>query len=213
MALGALGCVRELHKTWWASRTLAHAHDAAVAAVGECLLVEDLDRHGELLRELLCPLRERLGVQKIRRGVDQVANEVNALGNLFSAIRRAFEGLEFLLIGDGENDLLNGLLVVLEVTLVFAVGVGAESCTFESRSDVCLGGGREGKGDACVAGEGSRSGTKGVADVFARDIFKCLGAEANADDCVSAVGSGRRDRRERSLGATGLDGSEGFFER
>ena len=133
--------VRELDQARRMDRALTDAEDAAVAALGERLLVEHLDLDAVLLARGRGDGGEGLGGEVVRRGVDQVAGAVDLLGQRDRAVGGGLVGLVTRL-GAEQRDLGERLLravAVLRVLLAALVdgeGVRAEEGALGDGLDV-----------------------------------------------------------------------------
>ncbi|EAP98769.1 hypothetical protein JNB_01335 [Janibacter sp. HTCC2649] len=184
------GGVGHRHDARRVDRALADADDAAEAALGEGLLVEDRD--GDLARgcrsDGLDAVDEGLRGEQVRRGVDEVAGEVasgaddgcaldGGLDPLALAERRDDRDL-----GPTRNRHLLGLGLAPDRRLgggrIEAVAAGIRTVGDSRESGLV--GGRQRHGDRGLRGDRAQGGAGGGAEHVGRDVGG--GAESGHDD-------------------------------
>ncbi|CAM5480470.1 hypothetical protein STANM309S_05989 [Streptomyces tanashiensis] len=194
----------------------ADTEDAAEAALGERLLVEDLDLEAVLLAGGLGGGGERGRGQVVRRLVDQVAGAVDLLGDGLGALGGGLVGLVARL-GTEQGHLGEGLLRV-GVLLVRGVGVRAEQGALGDGGGVLGGEDRQRERGLLRAGQGAGGGAGGATQGLGVEGLAVLGGGAQADgqdDGGLETGGGGQLRRLTfgTRGAQGLqDGGEPAVE-
>src|SRR5699024_6102824 len=212
--LRRLGRVLETDQAGRAGRALAHADDAAVAALGELLLVEHRDRHRQIGDELLRTLRERRRVQEGRRGVDQVADDVHHLGEQGGALHGRSRGVGPALGDQAERTECGLRCGGAGAGLVRDERVGAQGGALEGGGALRVRARRQRDGGVLDTAERTGGGAEGEAQILGGDLGEILvthtdqqqrrrGRQTEGGDAVQLAAVGGRVETGDGLGDLG----------